>query len=120
MPVQNSITRPKRVKREGCFFTGLRLVGGIAKILGGIILFGGMVGFVFILIKTAPDIMTSLQYLEEQRSAGFLLLLIITNLGFFAGMSCTGLVGIGLGFLLDLVSSESATENPIDKPSPSA
>ncbi len=117
MPISSAKT--KRVPKEGCFFTGLRILAVLAKILGGLMLIGGMVGTIITLIKSAPDIISGVQYLD-QGLALFVLTLIATYFGVFAGLGCLGLIVIGFGFLLDFLSSEPGREQPIDKPSASA
>jgi hypothetical protein len=112
-------TQKKRIPKESSWFKGIRIVAFFAKLFGGLILLGGIAGFVATFIRTAPEIFANLQYLH-QRSALFLLTLIATYLGVFAGLGCAGLITIGLGFLLDFISSKPNEQNPIDKPSPLA
>ncbi len=83
---------------------GIRIVAFFAKLFGGLTLLGGAAGFVTTFIKTAPDIFTTLQYLH-QRFGLFFLTIIATYLGIFMGLGCAGLITIGLGFLLDSISS---------------
>lgn len=109
----------KRIPKEGCWFTGIRVAAFFAKLVGGLTLIGGLWGFGATFIKTAPDISTALQHLDQKLTL-FVLTLFATYLGVFAGLGCTGLIIIGLGFLLDSISSKPNEQNPIDKPSPLA
>jgi len=106
----------KRIPKEGCWFTGIRVVAFFAKLFGGLTLIGGLWGFVSMFIKAAPGISSALQYLD-QRFALVVLTLIATYLGVFAGLGYVGIISIGLGFLLDFISSKPNEQPPIDKPS---
>jgi hypothetical protein len=114
-----SIQKKKRIPKEGCWFTGIRVVAFLAKLLGGLTLLGGVVGFISTFIKTVPGIFSALQNLD-QGFALFVLTLIATYFGVFAGLGCVGIITIGLGFLMDFISSKPNEENFIDKPSPLA
>ncbi len=119
MVYQGSKTKIRRVPKQGCFFTGLRILAVLAKILGALTLLGGIFGTISTLVKSASDIVSTVRYLD-QGFAWFVLTLIAVYFGVFAGLSCLGLIGIGLGFLLDFFSSESGEDMPIDKPVPTA
>jgi hypothetical protein len=106
----------KRIPKEGCWFMGIRVAAFFAKLFGGLTLIGGLVGFVATFIKSAPGISSALQHLD-QKFALFVITLFATYFGVFAGLGCMGLITIGLGFLLDFISSKPNEQNPIDKPS---
>jgi hypothetical protein len=110
--------KTRRVPKPGCFFHGLHILGYILLGLGGLTTLGGFVGFVSIFIKTAPGISSALQYLD-QKFALFVLTLIATYFGVFAGLGCVGLIVIGLGALFIFISTEPIEKVSIDKP-PSA
>jgi hypothetical protein len=114
-----SVQKKKRIPKEGCWFTGLRVVAFFAKLFGGLTFLGGLLGFVITFIKSAPGISSAMQNLD-QKFALFVLTLLATYFGVFAGLGCAGLITIGLGFLLDFISSKPNEENLIDKPSPLA
>lgn len=114
-----SPAKPRRIPREGCVFAGLRILAILAKILGGLILLGGIVGTISTLVKSASDSVSALQYLD-QGFAWFVLTLIGAYFGVFGGLSCLGLLVIGLGFVLDFVATKPGKDAPIDKPSPTA
>src|SRR5512146_947296 len=101
----------RRVVREGCFFRGLNLLGYPILGLGGLIAIGGLVGFVSIFVKSASDIFSALQNLD-QRFTLFVLTLITTYLGAFAGLGCMGLMLIGIGALFIFISTESMENEP--------
>jgi hypothetical protein len=105
--------RPRRIPKEGCFFTGLRLAGLLSKIIGGLTILGGLIGF----IKVAPGLIDTLRYLDQQ-FAQFVFILMTTYLGIFVGLGCAGLILVGLGFLFDFIATQpnEAIQNPIDKP----
>jgi hypothetical protein len=109
----------KRIPKEGCWFMGIRIVAFCAKLFGGLTLIGGLWGFIATFIKVAPGISSALQHLD-QKFALFVLTLFATYFGVFAGLGCAGLITVGLGFLLDFISSKPNEENPIDKAIPSA
>ena len=114
-----SIQKKKRIPKEGCWFTGLRVGAFFVKLFGGLTLLGGLLGFVTTFIKSAPEIPSALQHLDQKFTL-FVLTLFATYFGVFAGLGCVGVVTIGLGFLLDFISSKPSEENLIDKPSPLA
>lgn len=117
--MSTSSTQRKRIPKEGCWFTGIRVVAFFAKLFGGLTLIGGLWGFGVTFIKTAPDVFSILQHLD-QKFALFVLTLIATYFGVFTGLGCLGLITVGLGFLLDFAASKPNEQNPIDKPSPLA
>jgi hypothetical protein len=114
---QTKIRMHKRVQKEGCFFGGLRVVGWLLIALGSLILLGGMIGFISVLLNSGSDLISSLQYWEQQM-AKLVFTLILTALGTFAALGCLGLVMIGTGFGLDRAATQPVafTANPIDKP----
>jgi len=114
-----SIQKKKRIPKEGCWFTGLRVGAFFAKLFGGLTLLGGIIGFISTFIKSAPEISSALQHLDQQ-FALFVLTLIATYFGVFVGLGCVGLIILSMGFLLDFISSKLNEENFIDKPSPLA
>lgn len=114
-----SLAKSRRIPREGCFFAGLRILAVLAKILGALTLIGGIIGTVSTFFKSASDIFSALQYLD-QGFAWFVLTLIGTYFGVFGGLSCLGLLVISLGFVLDFVSTKPGGDAPIDKPPPTA
>ncbi len=108
----------RRVAKEGCFFTGLRISGFLLKVFGGLTLLAGILGFVINFIKSASDLVTAIQYFDQQM-AQFGFTLIMVWLGTFVAIGCTGLIMIGVGFGLDFAATEkvpSPQELPIDKP----
>jgi hypothetical protein len=114
-----SLQKKKRIPKEGCWFTGLRVVAFFGKLFGGLTLLGGLLGLVTTFIKSAPEISSALQHLD-QKFALFVLTLLMIYFGVFAGLGCVGFITIGLGFLMDFISSKPNEENLIDKPSPLA
>ena len=98
---------------------GLRVIAFFAILFGGLTLLGGLLGFVTTFIKSAPEISSALQNLD-QKFALFVLTLFATYFGVFAGLGCMGVITIGLGFLMNFISSKPNEENLIDKPSPLA
>lgn len=111
-------TKNRRVTKEGCFFSGLRVTGLLLKIFGGLTLLGGVLGFIISLFRSAPDLSASFQALDHQM-AQFLFTLIMVWLGAFVAVGCAGLVMIGIGFGLDFAGTEPAPSHrpqPIDKP----
>lgn len=112
-------TQKKRIPKNGCWFTGIRVAAFFAKLFGGLTLIGGLWGFVATFIKTAPEISSALGHLD-QKFALFALTLLATYFGVFAGLGCAGLIAIGVGSLLDFISSKPNEQNSIDKPSPLA
>ena len=106
----------KRTPKPGCFYRGLLIFGYLSIAAGGLITLGSTVGFISAFIKSASDISSALQNLD-QGFALFGLTLIATYLGVFTALGCVGLIGIGLGFLFMFLSTSPA-EHPIDKPMP--
>ena len=109
----------KRIPKEGCWYTGIRVIAFLAKCIGGLTALGGIISSISLFIKSAGDIFSALQYLD-QGFALFALTIIATYIGAMAGLGCVGIITIGLGFLLDLVSSKPNEQSPIDKPLPLA
>jgi hypothetical protein len=109
----------KRIPKEGCWFTGIRVTALFAKVFGGLVALGGFVSSISIFIKAIPDISSAFQNLD-QGFALFVLTIIAAYIGVPAGLGCAGIISIGLGFLLDIVSSKPNEQSPIDKPSPLA
>ncbi|MEW6405899.1 MAG: hypothetical protein AB1649_29255, partial [Chloroflexota bacterium] len=110
--------RTRRITREGCFFVGLRISGWLLIVFGGLILLGGIFGGISTLFNGGSDLVSSLQY-WEQPTAKFVFSLILTWLGVFAAIGCTGLIMIGVGFGLNFAATvpvASLQEQPIDKP----
>ena len=107
----------KRTPKPGCFYRGLLILGYLSVATGGLITLGGLAGFISTFIKSASDISSALQNLD-QGFALFGLTLIATYLGAFAALGCVGLIGIGLGFLFMFLSTAPAEQHPIDKPMP--
>lgn len=83
---------------------------------GGLITLGSMAGSISMFIKSASDISSALQNLD-QGFALFGLTVIATYFGAIAALGCVGLIMIGLGFLFMFLSTSPA-EHPIDKPMP--
>ncbi len=108
----------RRIPKEGCLFSGLRLAGLLSKILGGLTLLGGILGFVIAFVRSAPGLVDALQHFDQQM-AKFVFTLIMVYLGVFAGLGCVGLIILGLGFLLDYISTKP-NNVAIDKPLPAA
>jgi len=106
----------KRIPKEGCWFTGIRIAAFLAKGIGGLIALGGIASSISLFIKAIPDISAGLQNLDQGFSL-FGLTIIATYIGIPAGLGCLGIVGIGLGFLMDFVSTGPNKQNPIDKAS---
>ena len=108
----------KRVRKAGCFFSGLKITGLLIKVLGSLTFLGGLIIQIYYSVKLSPDIMDMLlNFKEQSQLGGFILMLMIVNLGFFASITCTGLVLLGLGFLFDLLSTKPIeNEDAIDKP----
>ena len=107
----------KRTPKPGCFYRGLLILGYLSVAAGGLVTLGGMAGFISTFIKSASDISSALQNLD-QGFALFGLTLIATYLGAFTALGCVGLIGIGLGFLFMFLSTAPAEQHPIDKPMP--
>jgi len=105
----------KRVPKPGCFFSTLKISGLILKILGSLIALLGLIIQIYFSIKAAPDLMDILlNFDKNSQFGGFLLTIIIVNLGFFASITCTGLVILGMGFLFAVLSTK-----PIENTGPS-
>lgn len=111
--------RRKRIPKEGCWFTGIRVAGLFAKVIGGLTVLGGITSSVSLFIKSIPDISSALQNLDQE-FALFGLTIIATYIGIPAGLGCAGMISVGLGFILDFVSSKPDEQHPIDKPLPLA
>lgn len=109
----------KRIPKEGCWFTGIRVLALLAKVIGGLTALGGITSSIFLFIKAAPDIFSGLQNLNHA-FALFGLTVIATYIAIPAGLGCAGIISIGLGFLLDYISTKPNEQDPIDKPSPLA
>jgi len=109
----------RRASKPGCFFRGLLILGYILLGLGGLTTLGGLWGFVSTSIKTAPDIFSAPQYLDQPFTL-FVLSLFAGYFAVFAGLGCLGLLGIALGFLFIFISTEPIDNHPIDKPPPTA
>lgn len=105
----------KRVLKPGCFSRGLHILGYFSIFSGGLSALGGMAGFVMTFIRSASDIASAFQYLD-QGFALLMLTLIATYFGVFAALGCAGVIGIGLGFLFLRLSTSPAPQAPIDKP----
>jgi hypothetical protein len=112
------MAKKKRVPKEGCFFSGLKITGLISKILGSLISLGGLIIQIYFSIKAAPDLIDILlNFDKNSQFGGFLLTLIIVNLGFLSSITCTGLVILGMGFLFDFLSTKPIENtDAIDKP----
>jgi hypothetical protein len=108
----------KRAPKPGCFFSGLKITGLLSKILGGLICLGGLLIQIYYSITLAPDLMDILlNFKGHSQLGGFLLGLIIVDLGLFSSITCSGLVLFGLGFLFNLLSTKPIErKTPIDKP----
>jgi hypothetical protein len=104
----------KRIQKEGCWFAGIRVTAFLAKSAGAMIAVGGIAGSISLFIKSIPDMISALQNLD-QGFALFGLTIIATYIGVPAGLGCAGMISIGLGFLLDLISSKPNEQAPIDK-----
>lgn len=109
----------KRIPKEGFWFTGIRVLALLAKVIGGLTALGGIASSITLFIKAAADISSGLQSLNHA-FALFGLTVIATYIAIPAGLGCVGIISIGLGFLLDFISSKPNVQDPIDKPSPLA
>ena len=109
----------KRIPKEGCWFTGIRVLAFFAIFIGGLTALGGITSSMTLFIKAAADISSGLQSLNHA-FALFGLPVIATYIAIPAGLGCAGIISVGLGFLLDFISSKPNEQSPIDKPSPLA
>jgi len=109
----------RRVTKEGCFFSGLRISGLLLKVFGGLTFLAGILGFIISLFRTSSDLISAFQNFDQQM-AQFGFTLIMVWLGTFVAVGCTGLVMLGIGFGLDFAATEpvaaSMRPQPIDKP----
>ncbi len=109
----------RRVTKPGCWFAGLREMAYLSIVVGGLAALGGLIGVVAVTIRTAPQIVSLFQHLDDKFGL-FVLTLFATYFGVFGSLTCTGLLGVGLGFLLNLASTEPESGISIDKPFTSA
>lgn len=109
----------KRIPKPGCFFRGLLILGYLFVGLGSLATLGGLTGFIAILIKTTPDIIEALNYLDQGFTL-FMLTIFASYFGIFAGLGCAGIIILGLGSLLIFKSTTPMEQPPIDKPLPLA
>jgi hypothetical protein len=78
MTQEQTITARKRrrVVKPGAFNGILRIIGILMEAGGIAITAGSVIGFIVLLIKTAPGLASALSY-SEQRMAGFVFLLLL-------------------------------------------
>ena len=109
----------KGIPKPGCFFRGLLILGYLFAGFGGLTTLGGLTGFIATLIKTFPNLIETLNHLEQE-FALFALTIFATYFGIFAGLGCVGIIILGLGILFIFKSTMPVEQPPIDKPSPLA
>jgi hypothetical protein len=116
---KTSTRKIKRIPKPGCFFRGLLILGYLFVGFGGLTILGGLAGFIATLIKTIPDIIEALNYLDQGFTL-FVLTIFATYFGVFAGLGCVGIIIVGMGILLIFKSTAPMEQPPIDKPLPLA
>jgi 2-dehydropantoate 2-reductase len=89
--------RSHRRPKPGIGFTLLRGAGWFLKIVGLLMAGLALVGFIFLLAKTAPLLIEVLQH-PEQKMAGFIFLVMLGNLSAFLVLGFVGAVLAGIGF----------------------
>lgn len=98
---------PRRIQRKGCFFVALRIVSWVLKATGVFLLCVAMIGFLIMFLRAAPELLGSIQYLGEQKMAGFVFFTLIGALLIFPVIGVVGIVLIIIGFILGYFGTEA-------------
>ncbi len=94
-----------RTPKKGFLFALVRFAGLLLKIAGLLLLGIAVVGFFFMLVRSGPTLVETIQHLD-QKMAGFIFL---ASLGALLVFPIVGLVGAaiaGIGLILGFVGTE--------------
>ncbi len=114
--MDNPTKKVRRVTKPGCWFAGLRVAAYFVMVVGALTFAGGLVGTFVTAIRAAPPLASLFQHLDDKFGL-FVFTLFATYFGVLGGLTCAGLVGIGVGILLNVVATEPKGGASIDKPS---
>ncbi len=94
-----SFPHKSRHPKPGLGFAVVRLIGWSFKIIGGLLIGAAVAGFILMLVKAGPELISAFDQSPESTFAGFVFLVLLGYLLIFPLLGLAGAVLAGIGFL---------------------
>jgi len=107
---------PRRIPRKGLLFLLIRFFGLLLKIAGLLLFVFAIIVFFIQLVRIIPTIIEAIQYIDQQRMAGLILITSLTSLLVFPIIGLVGAVIAALGYAIGYLGTEPAVSTSIISP----